>query len=40
VGFTSPCLGALPILLTRDGQSIAIIGTGGGRQARLAERLL
>ncbi len=39
VGFTGPSLGALPILRTRPGSSIAIIGSGGGRQVRLAERL-
>jgi hypothetical protein len=39
MGFTGPSLGAIPILLTRPGSSIAIIGAGGGRQVRLAERL-
>jgi spermidine synthase len=39
MGFTSPSLGAIPILQTQPGQSIAIIGAGGGRQVRLAERL-
>jgi hypothetical protein len=38
MGFTGPSLGAIPILLTRPGQSIAVIGAGGGRQVRLAER--
>jgi hypothetical protein len=38
-GFAGPSLGALPILRTRPGDSIAIIGAGGGRQVRLAERL-
>ena len=39
MGFTTPSLGAIPILQTRPGASIAIIGAGGGRQVRLAERL-
>jgi hypothetical protein len=39
MGFTGPSLGAIPILQTEPGQSIAIIGAGGGRQVRLAERL-
>jgi hypothetical protein len=39
MGFTGPSLGAVPILLTRPGSSIAIIGAGGGRQVRLAERM-
>ena len=39
MGFTGPSLGAIPILQTRPGQSIAIIGAGGGRQVRLAEQL-
>jgi hypothetical protein len=39
LGFTGPSLGAVPILQTRPGSSIAIIGAGGGRQVRLAERL-
>jgi SAM-dependent methyltransferase len=39
VGFAGPSLGAIPILQTRPGSSIAIIGAGGGRQVRLAERL-
>ncbi len=39
MGFTGPSLGAIPILRTRPGESIAIIGAGGGRQVRLAERL-
>ena len=39
MGFTGPSLGAIPILQTRPGQSIAIIGAGGGRQVRLAQRL-
>jgi hypothetical protein len=38
-GFTAPSLGAIPLLLTRPGSSIAIVGAGGGRQVRLAERL-
>ena len=36
MGFTGPSLGAIPILQTQPGQSIAIIGAGGGRQVRLA----
>jgi hypothetical protein len=39
MGFIGPSLGAIPILQTRPGSSIAIIGAGGGRQVRLAERL-
>ncbi len=39
LGFKGPSLGAVPILHTRPGSSIAIIGAGGGRQVRLAERL-
>jgi SAM-dependent methyltransferase len=39
MGFNGPRLGAVPILQTRPGESIAIIGSGGGRQVRLAERL-
>jgi hypothetical protein len=39
MGFTGPSLGAIPILQTQPGSSIAIIGSGGGRQVRLAERL-
>jgi hypothetical protein len=36
LGFAGPSLGAIPILQTRPGSSIAIIGAGGGRQVRLA----
>ena len=39
MGFAGPGLGLAPIVLTRPGQSIAIIGSGGGRQVRLAEKL-
>lgn len=39
LGFTGSSLGAVPILQTRPDSSIAIIGAGGGRQVRLAERL-
>ncbi|WP_165233512.1 hypothetical protein [Aquisphaera insulae] len=39
MGFTGPSLGAVPILRTPPVASIAIIGAGGGRQVRLAERL-
>ena len=39
MGFTGPSLGAVPLLQTRPGSSIAIIGAGGGRQVRLAGRL-
>lgn len=39
LGFAGSSLGAVPILQTRPGSSIAIIGAGGGRQVRLAERL-
>jgi spermidine synthase len=39
MGFAGPSLGAIPILLSRPGQHLAIIGAGGGRQVRLAERL-
>jgi hypothetical protein len=38
-GFAQPNLGAIPLLLTRPGSRVAIIGSGGGRQVRLAERL-
>jgi hypothetical protein len=38
-GFTQPSLGALPILISKPGQHLAIVGAGGGRQVRLAERL-
>ncbi len=40
MGFSAPSLGAIPILRTRREQSIAIIGAGGGRQVRLAERMV
>jgi SAM-dependent methyltransferase len=39
MGFTGPSLGAIPILQTEPGSRIAIVGSGGGRQVRLAERL-
>jgi hypothetical protein len=39
MGFSHPSLGAIPILQTEPGSSIAIIGAGGGRQVRLASRL-
>jgi hypothetical protein len=39
LGFSGPSLGAIPILLTKHGQHLAIVGAGGGRQVRLAERL-
>lgn len=39
LGFSNPSLGAVPILQTPRGASIAIIGAGGGRQVRLAERV-
>jgi hypothetical protein len=39
LGFARPCLGAIPIMQTKPGSSIAIIGAGGGRQVRLAQRL-
>ncbi len=39
LGFSEASLGAVPILLSRPGQRLAIIGSGGGRQVRLAERL-
>lgn len=38
-GFSRPSLGAIPILLTKPGQHMAIVGAGGGRQVRLAARL-
>jgi hypothetical protein len=38
-GFSRPSLGAIPILLTKPGQHLAIVGAGGGRQVRLAERM-
>ena len=38
-GFTRASLGAIPILLTKPGQRLAIVGAGGGRQVRLAEVL-
>ena len=38
-GFSGPSLGAIPILQTKPGASIAIIGSGGGRQVKLAERM-
>ena len=39
MGFSRTSLGAIPILLTRPGQRLAIIGSGGGRQVRLAQKL-
>jgi hypothetical protein len=39
MGFSGASLGAVPILLTRPGQRLAIVGAGGGRQVRLAEKL-
>ena len=39
MGFTAPSLGAIPVLRTKAGERIAIVGSGGGRQVRLAERL-
>lgn len=39
LGFRNPSLGAIPILRTRPGDSIAVVGAGGGRQVRLADRL-
>ncbi len=38
-GFTRASLGAIPVLLTKPGQRLAIVGAGGGRQVRLAELL-
>jgi hypothetical protein len=39
MGFSGASLGAIPILLTRPGDHLAIVGAGGGRQVRLAEKL-
>jgi hypothetical protein len=39
LGFAQPSLGAVPILMTRPGQRLAIVGSGGGRQVALAQRL-
>ena len=36
-GFSRASLGVIPILLTKPGQRLAIVGAGGGRQVRLAE---
>jgi hypothetical protein len=38
-GFAAPSLGAIPIMHSQRASRIAIIGAGGGRQVRLAERL-
>jgi hypothetical protein len=35
-GFSRASLGVIPILLTKPGQQLAIVGAGGGRQVRLA----
>jgi len=38
-GFQHRVLGVIPILETRPGDRLAIVGAGGGRQVRMAERL-
>jgi hypothetical protein len=39
LGFSRLSLGAIPILLSKPGQQLAVVGAGGGRQVRLAQRL-